>query len=191
MQAEYFFKFQEWLKKEKKSYTIGLRSFQAMKPYFVRTMKDRDVCCCKQHVEMQLLCKAFAKERQTNHPMGCVCQCDAICRPQQNSEPLESESPGIERPCIAHKYSLMSLIEWCAQALCPKGPEDAWHKRDCLVAICDDCGPGLIPLCPWEERLDEEAKSVHWQTYEYVFLDELPQAIGKKRKAWPDEQNAK
>lgn len=158
------------MKREKKPYTIGLRSFQALKPYFIRTMKDRDVCCCKQHVEIALLCKAFAKCRQSQHLIGCTCQC-IVCCPTVSTEVA----------CIAHKYTLPSVRQFCALTLCKKGEDEAWYNRDCLVGVCEDCGPGLIDLCPgWEERLDRE-ECVPWQTYEYVVLDDLPKPHSVKK----------
>lgn len=51
-----------------------------------------------------------------------------------------------------------------------------------MVGDCEDCGPGLLDLCPWEERVDEEAESMVRQTYGYVNLDYLPKPNGGRKK---------
>ena len=38
---------------------IGQRSFEACKPWFIRFMRERDTCCCRYHVEFQLLYDSF------------------------------------------------------------------------------------------------------------------------------------
>lgn len=41
--------------------SIGQRSFEACKPWFIRFMRERDTCCCRYHVEFQLLYDSFRR----------------------------------------------------------------------------------------------------------------------------------
>ena len=60
-------------KKSHPNMKISLRAFEKLKPYFITPLrpKDRDTCCCKQHVEAKMLFKACMDFRNKNSP-NCV-----------------------------------------------------------------------------------------------------------------------
>ncbi|KAL3688140.1 hypothetical protein R1sor_014449 [Riccia sorocarpa] len=63
-EAEIYLAFKAQLDEMQSPIQIGFRSFQKLKPFYIRTMQDRNVCCCKQHVEMDLLKDALNGQKQ-------------------------------------------------------------------------------------------------------------------------------
>lgn len=66
---------------------IGQTLFIFLKPYFVKSLKDKSICCCKYHVELIKLKDAFNRMRTSRilHGLGCaydceVCDCDEVAR---------------------------------------------------------------------------------------------------------------
>jgi hypothetical protein len=59
---------------------LGKRTFDLLRPYWVKRMKDRNVCCCIYHVEMEELRVGFNHMRQKfGLHLEIHCQCEAIC----------------------------------------------------------------------------------------------------------------
>jgi hypothetical protein len=58
------------------------RSFDLLRPYWVKKMKDQNVCCCIYHVEMEELKMGFNHMRQKcGLHSNYHCDCESICAP--------------------------------------------------------------------------------------------------------------
>ena len=55
MQMEFYLHFQA----AHSEVIVGKRIFDSFQPYFVKKLKDRNVCCCIYHVEMEELRVGF------------------------------------------------------------------------------------------------------------------------------------
>ncbi|CAM6084857.1 unnamed protein product [Calypogeia fissa] len=173
IEVEFFMKSQEWCVAEGNDVSIGLRSFQLLKPYYIRTMKDRMVCCCKYHVEMDMLKDTLNKFRRHHHRTD-NCECDySICPTDTASSEVTS--------CAGGKSFITSVRGWMEGAVCAKPVEQEWHQKDCIYGLCESCGVQNLEWCPFE--LDEKEKNeVDWDTFEYVELDEKAQAKREQKK---------
>jgi hypothetical protein len=169
-------KFQSWCTSEENGVSIGLRSFQQFKPYYIRTMKDRNVCCCKAHVEMDLLKEALNKFRRHGHPTDCTCDC-SICSVENHAA---AGSPDCG-PCVASKVTITSVRQWMEEAVCPKLEGQEWHQRKCIFGHCENCGVHRLSWC--KRELDrEEGLSIEWEAFQYVELEEPAQIRREKKK---------
>jgi hypothetical protein len=146
---------------------VGMRSFLYMKPYYIRKMKDRNVCCCKAHVEMDLLKEAMNRFRQHQHDCkDCTCDC-LTCRPT-GADARQSLS------CVASRKQITSVRCWIEEALCPREEGNEWHRKDCIMGECESCGVHNVRWCKTE--LDGgHTQWIDWQTFEYHELAETAQ----------------
>ena len=76
---------------------IGQRSFEYLKPFFVKPMKDRNTCCCIYHVELEELRVALNNMRKSKN----------VC----------SHSPGT---CIVGSKLYVGLTELWESIVCSK-----------------------------------------------------------------------
>ncbi|GAQ89961.1 hypothetical protein KFL_005820050 [Klebsormidium nitens] len=159
-QAELYQKFQE----DHPEVKIGERSFEVLKPWFVRKLKDRNVCCCKYDVEMRYLLDALRRVRMTRHEQ-CKCGCN-LCRP----------SPA-DMSCQIHKKDYNSVSAFCEELMCPKPEGSDKHKPECISGKCGLCGfERKFATCPVE--LDASAPLVKYKSFQYVVvLDKNGQPI--------------
>ncbi|CAM6123755.1 unnamed protein product [Calypogeia fissa] len=105
---EFYQEFICWWAREQTGRCIRMRSFIYFKPYYIKKMKDCNVCCCKQHVEMDLLKEALNKFRKYEHSSECTCGY-STCRPIAEAG----------TPCIASRQLIASVRGWIEEALCP------------------------------------------------------------------------
>lgn len=180
MQVAFYLEFVEWCRREKNGVSIGMRSFLYMKPCYIRKMKDRNVCCCKHHVEMDLLKEAMNRFRQHQHNCkDCICDC-SMCRP--------SLIDVAQSPCLATRNQLMSVRCWIEEALCPREEGKEWHNKSCIMGECENCGVQNVQWCKME--LDSaQTQWIDWQAFEYHDLDETAQQ--KREKKGKAESNLK
>src|SRR5665811_41904 len=61
---------------------IRQRCFEYLKPWYVKTFKDRSSCCCIYHVEMDMMKVSLSNMRDQLHglhaSLGCNCTCE-VC----------------------------------------------------------------------------------------------------------------
>ena len=80
LQMEFFLRFQVAFP----AVIVGKRSFDLLRPFWVKRMKERNVCCCIYHVEFQELLQGlnYLRLRSGIHSNGsCTCDCDEVCAP--------------------------------------------------------------------------------------------------------------
>jgi hypothetical protein len=142
-------------------------------------MKDRNVCCCKQHVEMDLLKEAINKFKRHDHSQECECECKS-CRPLDN----------LELRCVASKNLIGSVSTWIEEALCPKQKNEQWHRKQCIMGCCNKCGVKNLQWCIAD--LDEfNQQFIDWDTYDYVELDEKAQQRRERKKGTGESAKTK
>ena len=136
---------------------IGVRSFEALKPWFVRRMKEFNSCCCRAHVQMMELKEGLNSMRRGTVHKNCECQCE-VCRPV----------PG-GLLCMAAHSTFPGVTALCTSVLCPKSDDEEHHKLGCIRGSCANCGVSTLKLCPQELSESSDAL-VSWQRFEMVFV---------------------
>jgi hypothetical protein len=124
---------------------IGQTSFISLKPFFVKSIKDRNLCCYKHHVELGFLRDAFNCLRRSFTVHGPTCSCNCIV--------CNASSDGSNAcVCSSSLLTYAGITALWPACLCPKEEDDEWHGHRCLLGECDLCGVDRqLPLCPKEE----------------------------------------
>ena len=135
-QTEAFLEFQAQYPEVK----IKQRKFESLKPFFVRSAKEKDrrSCLCRKHVETQIVFKDCMKFRK------------AVSR--RNGTDLVLPQ---------------TLTEAVNLTLCAKPEGYSYHKLECLNRECSECGVSKFELLP-EEISEGYTEEVTWKRYEYV-----------------------
>lgn len=136
---------------------ISQRKFENLKPSFVKGARERDrqICMCRQHAELQIVFKDCMKFRKK--------VIDASL--EETNESAEVYT------------SVGSAIE---QTLCLKPEDKKYHKLKCLKRECKDCGVHKLVLLPKEKEAVGNHE-VKWKRYDYVPTGKLT-ADGKEMK---------
>lgn len=135
---------------------VSLRCFEALKPYFVRKLKERYTCCCVSHVQMLYFKEAFNQMRQNkfgHHGKGHLCTCSICCRSNDIGE------------CFANQAVCQHITSMWESIMCPKPPNSEYHAKKCLMGDCSQCGVRKLTFCPDEIAEDSREVSVK------VFMD--------------------
>jgi len=120
---------------------MSQRLFESYKPFFVMQVKqkDRNTCCCRQHIEVRSLfkkCMEFRKHLYALNP------------------DLDKEK------CQIFDH----LNDMCSETLCDKtAPNFA-----CLNRICTDCGVSKLSFHSDELDKTKNARNVKWEKFEYT-----------------------
>lgn len=141
--------------------TISQSAFHVLKPFFVRTLKERNVCCCKYHVELIMLKDALNRMRQSQqlHGADCGCECN-VCHTMDEG--------GDETSCSAGELTYRTLTGFWQSCICPKEEGEEWHRRSCLMGECSACGVDkLLEICPEEENGNHIVK---WKRFEKTVI---------------------
>ena len=87
------------------------------------------------------------------HGVICACTCD-VC------------DGGVHGVCAAHTTHFGGLTNMWISVLCPM-QEDGWHKLDCLMGQCGQCGVDMLINCPSELSGNSESL-MQWNCYQKV-----------------------
>jgi hypothetical protein len=93
---------------------IGKCSFDFLQPFWVKRLKERNVCCYIYHVEMQELLVAFNNMRAKlglHSQIDCDCDCEEVCRGYQGLG------------CAASLIAYAGLTTLCEAILCLKAED--------------------------------------------------------------------
>lgn len=122
---------------------ISQRSFEKCKPFFVRQPRqaDRNTCCCRYCIEMQLVRQDCMKQRQ-----------------------ILMESNDISDNFKVYR-NVQELVD---DSLCPKDPGQEHHNMECLERRCEVCGVNSIERMPEEMDSNNTSPQVTWERFEYV-----------------------
>lgn len=151
---------------------VGKRMFDSLRPWYVKKLKERNVCCCIYHVEMDELRQGFNNMRLRSgmhNSKICSCMCEEVCRPVGNEDCNCRESCREEESgcCKGSVSTYPGTTELQDAILCPKDDLCEWHKRECIFGECDACGIELLRVCPFEEQGDSNRK-LQWKRFEMV-----------------------
>ena len=144
LQVEFFLNFKE----QHPSCVIGFRTFQQIKPFYVKRLKERNTCCCIYHTHMDFLRLAINSMRSNVrdlHGPTCNCECQ-VCRPMG------------ETMCVGNTQIHPSVKQLWTYVVCPKEEEDEWNKLQCMLGTCEACPKPLF--CPQE--LNNVGSAVRW-----------------------------
>ena len=148
---------------------IGKRMFDSFQPFFVKKLKERNVCCCIYHVEMEELRLGFnyMRTKAALHSSEfCDCQCEDVCWTVEGNH------------CSGHLRTFSGVTDMVDSILCPKKDGSQWHARECVFGDCDSCGVDYLPLCLTEEE-GFKANIVKWKHFS---LETITTKKGEQRK---------
>ena len=93
LQMDFFLRFQ----KASQHVIIGKRSFDLLRPFWMKCMKERNVCCYIYHIEFQELLQGlnYMRLRSGIHFVGtCTCNCNEVfMAPSSNGIGCHGKNP--------------------------------------------------------------------------------------------------
>jgi hypothetical protein len=148
---------------------FGKRMFDFLQPFWIKRLKERNICCCIYHVEMQELLVGFNYMRAKSglHSQSvCECECEEVCRSYHGTN------------CAGSLVVFSGVTAMSKMILCPKPEGAKWHTHDCLFGNCTSCGVDFLPLCPEEE----DASSGSLVKWKHFAIQVIRIQKGKERK---------
>ena len=133
---------------------MSQRSFERLKPFFVRPVRsgDRNTCLCRYHVELKTVFDACMKHRK------------ALLE-RKNDLVLSTQFPVYK-----------NANEAVSATLCEKDETAEHHNISCLKRECSECGVEQFKMMD-EEDGDE---IVDWERFEYVTVSSKGSQVRKK-----------
>jgi hypothetical protein len=103
-----------------------------LRPYYLRPLKDRNVCCCQYYMELDMLREGINNMRDARRGVHAQCTCDCeLCASHVNDS---------DPHYIAHEFVFKGITKLWLQVVCPKLETKEWYKYSCLMENCDACG---------------------------------------------------
>lgn len=149
---------------------LSLRSFETLKPFFVRKLKERYTYCCIYHIQMVYFKNDFNQMRQNkfgHHAKEHPCTC-SICGRHSDA-----------RHCSANQAVFQHISDLLDSMLCPRPKDHEYHARRCLLGECPRCGVRKLSFCPYEIAID--SKEVVVKIFKDVGIGQV-NAEGKEKK---------
>ncbi len=136
VQIEFFLRFQDAHPKT----IVGQKVFESLKPFFVKTLKDKNTHCCIYHTKMNELRLAFN-----------IMRTRGVVHENQICDYAYGDVCGFDgQPCQTSGKVYKGITQMWETIVCPKNEFDEWHKRICLFGNYSKCGMAILPLCPNE-----------------------------------------
>lgn len=130
---------------------LSLRSFEGLKPFFVRKLKERYTCCCVYHVQMIYFKEVFNQMRQKkfeHHGKCHICTCSICCGRGHSGE------------CSASHAVFQHISVLWESIMCSKFADSEYHAKKFLFGHCPRCGVSKLTLCPDEIASDSRELTV-------------------------------
>lgn len=147
------------------------RSFGNMRPFFVIKCKERNVCCCRYHVEVLFLLEALNAFRDpctgAHVLFQCSCEC-VVCGFHNGGH------------CKAGETRFSGVTALWESLLCPKAEDAEFHRPECLLGSCRRCGVSFFKVCP-QERVDVPDMNIKWKQFQYEVVGSTEDGRPKKR----------
>jgi hypothetical protein len=135
---------------------IGLRSFEALKPWYVKRLKEFKSCCCRYHIQLEELKDAWNLMHRGMLHQSYTCNCE-VCKSHN------------EDTCKASKSILLGVTAMCTLVLCEKTEGQDFHNLSCIQSDCKNCSIYKLQFCPYE--LDHDSPyTVPWRRFENVVV---------------------
>jgi hypothetical protein len=96
-----------------------------LQPYYVRPLKDRNVCCCRYYVELDMLREGINNMRDARRGVHatCICRCELCTSNENDGDPSYGASE------LVYK----GIMKLWLEVVCPKLDTEEWHKYSCLM----------------------------------------------------------
>ena len=146
------------------------RSFDDLRPFFVIKCKERNVCCCRYHVEVLFLLEALNAFRDPYTGAHFVLRCGYECIVC---------GIGNGGYCKAGESRFSGVTALWESLLCPKLEDSEFHRSQCLLGSCSSCGVAFLKLCP-QERVDMLGITFNWKQFRYEVVGSTEDGRPKK-----------
>jgi hypothetical protein len=147
-----------------------LHSFEALKPWYVKRLKEFNSGCCRYHVQMAELKDAFNLMRRGTLHRSCTCSC-VVCGGSN------------DRTCQASTFVLPGVTAMCELILCPKTEDTEFHNLLCIRGDCINYGITKMKFCSRE--LDPDCQFVvTWRRFENVLVGQMRKAVTAMLYDW-------
>ncbi|KAL3688361.1 hypothetical protein R1sor_014670 [Riccia sorocarpa] len=170
---------------------ISQSMFCKLKPRWVKKEKDRNICCCRYHVELVNCKNTLNTLRKEHHGHGtrtrsCACL-DVNCLPCRGGGSSETHgAQGVTEAAVeaeemnyaASNNLVQRLRDLVSSFVCPaihvaaEGSEtEYWFKKACINLQCTQCGTRKFEsaLCGvYEVANPVNSDTIKWERYEYV-----------------------
>lgn len=151
--------------------SIQHRSFIYLRPFFVIKCKERNVYCCRYHIQVMYLLEAlnaFRDPRKGAHVLF-LCNCTCIV--------CDRDDNGV---CSTAKSRYAGVTVLWESLLCLKAEDEEFHKKKCLLGSCSRCGAKFFDVCP-RERVVDATRTIQWKQFEYEVVGRSADGEPKKR----------
>ena len=150
---------------------LKLRAFEKLKPYFVKPCNERNVCCCRYHVEIDMLREGLNRIRDARKGFhflqDCLCECE-VCGSEQRHEVN----------CGAHTKVYTGTTSLSQEIVCSKSEDVQWNALSCVMDDCDNCDISKLAICPLESAA---STTVTWKCFENEVIGHTPEGKPRKR----------
>jgi hypothetical protein len=151
---------------------IQERAFVKLYPFYVRPLKDRNVCCCHYHVELDMLREGMNNMLDARKGVHVTCTCEYnLCACAGTNE---------NRSCGAHEVIFNGITKLWLQVVCLKLESELWHKYDCMMGNCSASGVKILPLCLVEVAGGDNAL-VKWRCFQSEVIGTADDGQAKKK----------
>jgi len=168
LQLEFFTSF----KLKHQDVLVMLTKFQSLKPWFVKRLKEWNMCTCQYHTklnELRLGLNALWVGKHV-HDSYCACSCEGICR-------LETNTMFNELSCFACFQTYNTLISLWSSLLCSKEQNDEFHKRSYIMGDYLLCGIKFLNVCLKELSISTK---IEWHNINYEVVGKTSNFQDKK-----------
>jgi hypothetical protein len=103
---------------------------------------------------------------------NCQCNCGVCTDTDRDNE-----------NCKAHTKTYRGTTALWEDVVCSKIETDLWHKYDCFMGLCNNCGVSKLPLCPLEvlPTGNSEPFLLQWKCFEKTIVGQTEAGQPKKR----------
>lgn len=109
-------------------YKIAQRTFERMKPWYFRPLKERNVCCCIYHVEMDLMRVGLNTMRDQvrglHTKLQCSCFCP-VCSRYPIEQVLQADHFAMDRLCVSQR----GTRSVASARVCYGNMQQLWRKK--------------------------------------------------------------
>ena len=119
---------------------VKMRAFDGLRPYFVKACRERNMCCCRYHVELDMLRHGLLTLRDPRKGLHAVASCNCKC--------LVCTEVGDS--CAAHLTVYDGITKMWEACVFPKDDTSDFHRLECLMGDCRECGGSTLPICRLE-----------------------------------------
>ena len=115
-------------------------SFEKIKPFFVRKIKDSNTYCCVYCIQMLILKDVF----NSTHS-------DSFGNMHYHANaPVMFVASQYWVKCIAREHRFDGITHVWESCLCTKMQDSPYHQYKCLMGECNSCGVKRLMVCPRE-----------------------------------------